>query len=117
MKEKEAASLITGRAIIFSLLKNTLKMKLIKEAKNVKEMSFENLDFLIEKIFEDVDKKEVERIVLEVYDLDSNKIINPEKLSNYFDWVTPKLIKKKLKKYNRTNYFIEKIKEGHELVM
>lgn len=106
---------VKSRTDIFALLKNTVVFKIVQNAKNVEGLEFEHLDYMVEKIFKDVDVGELEKVFKQVYDLETHKITNPEKVTKFFEFITPAYLTEKLKDYDSAGYLTEKIQKGAEL--
>ena len=110
-KEKQNLEKIMAvRNIIFSTLKANIIFSLIKKAKNVPGMEFKHLNYMTEKIADELSKKSLGESLKDSIDIVEMKITNIDKIQE--------LIKNLLVDYNKNKrkYDAEKFQEGHELL-
>ena len=116
--KKEVLDVMAMRKTIFALLKGNIEFKIIKLAKDVKEeIKFEHLGFLTEKILEQISKDDLQIVFKDIINFETFKIESFEKLYNFFDSViTVEKIEELLSDYNKSDYTLNKIEEGHKVI-
>ena len=119
-KEKQNLEKIMAvRNIIFSTLKANIIFSLIKKAKNVPGMEFKHLNYMTEKIADELSKKSLGESLKDSIDIVEMKITNIDKIQELIDEIANiEFLKNLLIDYekNKIKYDAEKFQEGHELL-
>lgn len=117
VESKKISNIIAARKTITSLLQGDITYKLISLAKDINGLDFQHVDYVTEKIIEKIDKKDLENVIYKVIDVENAKVIEPEILYNFLDqFITKKLVKEILLTYNKKDYILNKIEEGHKVI-
>ncbi len=114
---KKISNIIAARKTISSLLQGDITYKLISLAKDIEGLNFQHVGYITEKIIEKIDKKDLENVIFEVVDVKNVKLKEPEKLYNFLDkFITKELVEEILFTYNKKDYMLNKIEEGHKVI-
>jgi len=114
---KKISNIIAARKTISSLLQGDITYKLISLAKDIDGLDFQHVGYITEKIIEKIDKKDLENVIFEVVDVENVKVKEPEKLYNFLNkFITKELIEEILFTYNKKDYMLNKIEEGHKVI-
>ena len=117
VESKKISNIIAARKTITSLLQGDITYKLISLAKDIDGLDFQHVNYVTEKIIERIDKKNLENVIYKVIDIENTKIKEPEILYNFLDqFITKKLVKEILLTYNKKDYILDKIEEGHKVI-
>ena len=117
VESKKISNIIAARKTITSLLQGDITYKLISLAKDIDGLDFQHVNYVTEKIIERIDKKNLENVIYKVIDIENTKVKEPEILYNFLDqFITKKLIKEILLTYNKKDYILDKIEEGHKVI-
>ena len=117
VESKKISNIIAARKTITSLLQGDITYKLISLAKDIDGFDFQHVNYVTEKIIERIDKKNLENVIYKVIDIENTKVKEPEILYNFLDqFITKKLVKEILLTYNKKDYILDKIEEGHKVI-
>lgn len=117
VESKKISNIIAARKTITSLLQGDITYKLISLAKDIDGLDFQHVNYVTEKIIERIDKKNLENVIYKVVDIENTKVKEPEILYNFLDqFITKKLVKEILLTYNKKDYILDKIEEGHKVI-
>lgn len=117
VESKKISNIIAARKTITSLLQGDITYKLISLAKDIDGLDFQHVNYVTEKIIERIDKKNLENVIYKVIDIENAKVKEPEILYNFLDqFITKKLVKEILLTYNKKDYILDKIEEGHKVI-
>lgn len=117
VESKKISNIIAARKTITSLLQGDITYKLISLAKDIDGLDFQHVNYVTEKIIEKIDKKNLENVIYKVIDIENAKVKEPEILYNFLDqFITKKLVKEILLTYNKKDYILDKIEEGHKVI-
>lgn len=117
VESKKISNIIAARKTISSLLQGDITYKLISLAKDINGLDFQHVDYITEKIIEKIDKKDLENVIYKVIDVENAKVIEAERLYNFLDkFVTKELVEEILSSYNKKDYMLDKIEEGHKVI-
>lgn len=117
VESKKISNIIAARKTITSLLQGDITYKLISLAKDIDGLDFQHVNYVTEKIIERIDKKNLENVIYKVVDIENAKVKEPEILYNFLDqFITKKLVKEILLTYNKKDYILDKIEEGHKVI-
>lgn len=117
VESKKISNIIAARKTITSLLQGDITYKLISLAKDIDCLDFQHVNYVTEKIIERIDKKNLENVIYKVIDIENTKVKEPEILYNFLDqFITKKLVKEILLTYNKKDYILDKIEEGHKVI-
>lgn len=117
VESKKISNIIAARKTISSLLQGDITYKLISLAKDINGLDFQHVDYITEKIIEKIDKKDLENVIYKVIDVENAKVIEAERLYNFLDkFITKELVEKILSSYNKKDYMLDKIEEGHKVI-
>lgn len=117
VESKKISNIIAARKTISSLLQGDITYKLISLAKDINGLDFQHVDYVTEKIIEKIDKKDLENVIYKVIDVKNAKVIESEKLYNFLDkFITKELVEEILSSYNKKDYMLDKIEEGHKVI-
>lgn len=117
VESKKISNIIAARKTISSLLQGDITYKLISLAKDINGLDFQHVDYVTEKIIEKIDKKDLENVIYKVIDVKNAKVIESEKLYNFLDkFITKELVEEILSSYNKKDYILDKIEEGHKVI-
>lgn len=117
VESKKISNIIAARKTISSLLQGDITYKLISLAKDINGLDFQHVDYITEKIIEKIDKKDLENVIYKVIDVENAKVIESERLYNFLDkFITKELVEEILSSYNKKDYMLDKIKEGHKVI-
>ncbi len=117
VESKKISNIIAARKTISSLLQGDITYKLISLAKDINGLDFQHVDYITEKIIEKIDKKDLENVIYKVIDVENAKIREAEKLYNFLDkFITKELVEEILSSYNKKDYMLDKIEEGHKVI-
>lgn len=117
VESKKISNIIAARKTITSLLQGDITYKLISLAKDIDGLDFQHVNYVTEKIIERIDKKNLENVIYKVIDIEKTKVKEPEILYNFLDqFITKKLVKEILLTYNKKDYILDKIEEGHKVI-
>jgi len=117
VESKKISNIIAARKTITSLLQGDITYKLISLAKDIDGLDFQHVNYVTEKIIERIDKKNLENVIYKVIDIENTKVKEPEILYNFLDqFITKKLVKEILLTYNKKDYILDKIEEGHKVI-
>ena len=107
VESKKISNIIAARKTISSLLQGDITYKLISLAKDINGLDFQHVNYITEKVIEKIDKKDLENV----------KVIEAEKLYNFLDkFITKELVEEILSSYNKKDYMLDKIEEGHKVI-
>jgi putative mammaglobin-A len=116
-ESKKISNIIAARKTISSLLQGDITFKLISLAKDIDGLDFQHVNYVTEKIIEKIDKKDLENVIFKVIDVENVKVKEPEKLYNFLDkFITKELVGEILFTYNKKDYMLNKIEEGHKVI-
>ena len=116
-ESKKISNIIAARKTISSLLQGDITFKLISLAKDIDGLDFQHVNYVTEKIIEKIDKKDLENVIFKVVDVENVKVKEPEKLYNFLDkFITKELVEEILFTYNKKDYMLNKIEEGHKVI-
>lgn len=114
---KKISNIIAARKTISSLLQGDITYKLISLAKDINGLDFQHVDYITEKIIEKIDKKDLENVIYKVIDVENAKVIEAERLYDFLDkFITKELVEEILSSYNKKDYMLDKIEEGHKVI-
>ena len=114
---KKISNIIAARKTISSLLQGDITYKLISLAKDINGLDFQHVNYITEKIIEKIDKKDLENVIYKVIDVEKAKVIEAERLYNFLDkFITKELVEEILSSYNKKDYMLDKIEEGHKVI-
>ena len=117
VESKKISNIIAARKTISSLLQGDITYKLISLAKDINGLNFQHVDYVTEKIIEKIDKKDLENVIYKVIDVENAKVIEAERLYNFLDkFITKELVEEILSSYNKKDYMLDKIEEGHKVI-
>lgn len=117
VESKKISNIIAARKTISSLLQGDITYKLISLAKDINELDFQHVNYITEKIIEKIDKKDLENVIYKVIDVENAKVIEAERLYNFLDkFITKELVEEILSSYNKKDYMLDKIEEGHKVI-
>lgn len=117
VESKKISNIIAARKTISSLLQGDITYKLISLAKDINGLDFQHVNYITEKIIEKIDKKDLENVIYKVIDVEKAKVIEAERLYNFLDkFVTKELVEEILSSYNKKDYMLDKIEEGHKVI-
>lgn len=117
VESKKISNIIAARKTISSLLQGDITYKLISLAKDINGLDFQNVDYITEKIIEKIDKKDLENVIYKVIDVENAKVIEAERLYDFLDkFITKELVEEILSSYNKKDYMLDKIEEGHKVI-
>lgn len=117
VESKKISNIIAARKTISSLLQGDITYKLISLAKDINGLDFQHVDYITEKIIEKIDKKDLENVIYKVIDVENAKVIEAERLYDFLDkFITKELVEKILSSYNKKDYMLDKIEEGHKVI-
>lgn len=117
VESKKISNIIAARKTISSLLQGDITYKLISLAKDINGLNFQHVDYITEKIIEKIDKKDLENVIYKVIDVENAKVIEAERLYNFLDkFITKELVEEILSSYNKKDYMLDKIEEGHKVI-
>lgn len=117
VESKKISNIIAARKTISSLLQGDITYKLISLAKDINGLDFQHVDYITEKIIEKIDKKDLENVIYKVIDVENAKVIEAERLYDFLDkFITKELVEEILSSYNKKDYMLDKIKEGHKVI-
>lgn len=117
VESKKISNIIAARKTISSLLQGGITYKLISLAKDIKGLDFQHVNYITEKIIEKIDKKDLENVIYKVIDVENAKVIEAERLYNFLDkFITKELVEEILSSYNKKDYMLDKIEEGHKVI-
>ena len=117
VESKKISNIIAARKTISSLLQGDITYKLISLAKDINGLDFQHVDYITEKIIEKIDKKDLENVIYKVIDVENAKVIESERLYNFLDkFITKELVEEILSSYNKKDYMLDKIEEGHKVI-
>lgn len=117
VESKKISNIIAARKTISSLLQGDITYKLISLAKDINGLDFQHVNYITEKVIEKIDKKDLENVIYKVIDVENAKVIEAERLYNFLDkFITKELVEEILSSYNKKNYMLDKIEEGHKVI-
>ena len=117
VESKKISNIIAARKTISSLLQGDITYKLISLAKDINGLDFQHVDYITEKIIEKIDKKDLENVIYKVIDIENAKVIEAERLYDFLDkFITKELVEEILSSYNKKDYMLDKIEEGHKVI-
>lgn len=117
VESKKISNIIAARKTISSLLQGDITYKLISLAKDINGLDFQHVDYITEKIIEKIDKKDLENVIYKVIDVENAKVIEAERLYDFLDkFITKELVEEILSSYNKKDYMLDKIEEGHKVI-
>ena len=117
VESKKISNIIAARKTISSLLQGDITYKLISLAKDINGLDFQHVNYITEKVNEKIDKKDLENVIYKVIDVENAKVIEAEKLYNFLDkFITKELVEEILSSYNKKDYMLDKIEEGHKVI-
>lgn len=117
VESKKISNIIAARKTISSLLQGDITYKLISLAKDINGLDFQHVNYITEKIIEKIDKKDLENVIYKVIDVEKAKVIEAERLYNFLDkFITKELVEEILSSYNKKDYMLDKIEEGHKVI-
>lgn len=117
VESKKISNIIAARKTISSLLQGDITYKLISLAKDINGLDFQHVDYITEKIIEKIDKKDLENVIYKVIDVENAKVIEAEILYDFLDkFITKELVEEILSSYNKKDYMLDKIEEGHKVI-
>ena len=117
VESKKISNIIAARKTISSLLQGDITYKLISLAKDINGLDFQHVDYITEKIIEKIDKKDLENAIYKVIDVENAKVIEAERLYDFLDkFITKELVEEILSSYNKKDYMLDKIEEGHKVI-
>jgi putative mammaglobin-A len=117
VESKKISNIIAARKTISSLLQGDITYKLISLAKDINGLDFQHVNYITEKVIEKIDKKDLENVIYKVIDVENAKVIEAERLYNFLDkFVTKELVEEILSSYNKKDYMLDKIEEGHKVI-
>lgn len=117
VESKKISNIIAARKTISSLLQGDITYKLISLAKDINGLDFQHVDYITEKIIEKIDKKDLENVIYKVIDVENTKVIEAERLYDFLDkFITKELVEEILSSYNKKDYMLDKIEEGHKVI-
>lgn len=117
VESKKISNIIAARKTISSLLQGDITYKLISLAKDINGLDFQHVNYITEKVIEKIDKKDLENVIYKVIDVKNAKVIEAERLYNFLDkFVTKELVEEILSSYNKKDYMLDKIEEGHKVI-
>jgi putative mammaglobin-A len=117
VESKKISNIIAARKTISSLLQGDITYKLISLAKDINGLNFQHVDYITEKIIEKIDKKDLENVIYKVIDVENAKVIEAERLYDFLDkFITKELVEEILSSYNKKDYMLDKIEEGHKVI-
>ena len=117
VESKKISNIIASRKTISSLLQGDITYKLISLAKDINGLDFQHVNYITEKVIEKIDKKDLENVIYKVIDVENAKVIEAEKLYNFLDkFITKELVEEILSSYNKKDYMLDKIEEGHKVI-
>ena len=117
VESKKISNIIAARKTISSLLQGDITYKLISLAKDINGLDFQHVNYITEKVIEKIDKKDLENVIYKVIDVENAKVIEAERLYNFLDkFVTIELVEEILSSYNKKDYMLDKIEEGHKVI-
>lgn len=117
VESKKISNIIAARKTISSLLQGDITYKLISLAKDINGLDFQHVNYITEKVIEKIDKKDLENVIYKVIDVENAKVIKAERLYNFLDkFVTKELVEEILSSYNKKDYMLDKIEEGHKVI-
>lgn len=117
VESKKISNIIAARKTISSLLQGDITYKLISLAKDINGLDFQHVNYITEKIIEKIDKKDLENVIYKVIDVEKAKVIEAERLYNFLDkFITKELVEEILSNYNKKDYMLDKIEEGHKVI-
>lgn len=117
VESKKISNIIAARKTISSLLQGDITYKLISLAKDINGLDFQHVDYITEKIIEKIDKKDLENVIYKVIDVENAKVIEAERLYDFLDkFITKELVEEILSSYDKKDYMLDKIEEGHKVI-
>lgn len=117
VESKKISNIIAARKTISSLLQGDITYKLISLAKDINGLDFQHVDYITEKIIEKIDKKDLENVIYKVINVENAKVIEAERLYDFLDkFITKELVEEILSSYNKKDYMLDKIEEGHKVI-
>lgn len=117
VESKKISNIIAARKTISSLLQGDITYKLISLAKDINGLDFQHVNYITEKVIKKIDKKDLENVIYKVIDVENAKVIEAERLYNFLDkFVTKELVEEILSSYNKKDYMLDKIEEGHKVI-
>ena len=117
VESKKISNIIAARKTISSLLQGDITYKLISLAKDINGLDFQHVNYITEKVIEKIDKKDLENVIYKVIDVENAKVIEAERLYNFLNkFITKELVEEILSNYNKKNYMLDKIEEGHKVI-
>lgn len=117
VESKKISNIIAARKTISSLLQGNITYKLISLAKDINGLDFQHINYITEEIIEKIDKKDLENVIYKVIDVENAKVIEAERLYNFLDkFITKELVEEILSSYNKKDYMLDKIEEGHKVI-
>ena len=117
VESKKISNIIAARKTISSLLQGDITYKLISLAKDINGLDFQHVNYITEKVIEKIDKKDLENVIYKVIDVEKAKVIEAERLYNFLDkFITKELVEEILSSYNKKDYMLDKIEEGHKVI-
>ena len=117
VESKKISNIIAARKTISSLLQGDITYKLISLAKDINGLDFQHVNYITEKVIEKIDKKDLENVISKVIDVENAKVIEAERLYNFLDkFITKELVEEILSSYNKKDYMLDKIEEGHKVI-
>lgn len=117
VESKKISNIIAARKTISSLLQGDITYKLISLAKDINGLDFQHVNYITEKVIEKIDKKDLENVIYKVIDVENAKVIEAERLYNFLDkFITKELVEEILSSYNKKDYMLDKIEEGHKVI-
>ena len=117
VESKKISNIIAARKTISSLLQGDITYKLISLAKDIKGLDFQHVNYITERVIEKIDKKDLENVIYKVIDVENAKVIEAENLYNFLDkFITKELVEEILSSYNKKDYMLDKIEEGHKVI-
>lgn len=117
VESKKISNIIAARKTISSLLQGDITYKLISLAKDINGLDFQHVNYITEKVIEKIDKKDLENVIYKVIDVENAKVIEAERLYNFLDkFITKELVEEILSNYNKKDYMLDKIEEGHKVI-
>lgn len=117
VESKKISNIIAARKTISSLLQGDITYKLISLAKDINGLDFQHVNYITEKVIEKIDKKDLENVIYKVIDVENAKVIEAERLYNFLNkFITKELVEEILSSYNKKDYMLDKIEEGHKVI-
>ena len=119
-KEKEnLEKLMALRNVLYTALKANIMYNLIRKAKNIPGMDYKHLNYMTERVADEISKKNINKTIEDSVNIVKMEIKSLNKLEKLVEETTKiDFLKQLLKDYekDKINYDAKKIQEGHELL-